>query len=136
MTKRYQILCSVCLIIIMFVSVMRIDNAMDSWSTFTRLSNEVDSLFLTEYSSYEIKPDYLSENPSARLSSTFFKRSQNFSRGYERYEVSVATLDMIFKVVLFSIVMILIATGGAGLSMPFRCLLCYIHRQDGKKRIA
>ena len=144
MAKRYQILFSLCLIVIMSLSTMRIDNTVDALSAFTRLSQEFQISALVENGSYEVnrgyssieKPDYLSENPSARLSSTFYKRSQNFCRNSERHKVSVATLDVIFKVVLFSIVMILIATGGVGLSMPFRCLLYYIHGMDGKKKIA
>ncbi len=144
MAKRLQTIILFCLICLMTVSCVHIDNTSDffmpsttpSSYTATAVDTLSDTIYASRgYSRFE-QQDYLSDNQSARLSTALFKRSQTNFRSHERHELAIAILDIISKVVLFSFIMILCATGGTGLSMPFRCLLSYIHGMDGKKRIA
>ncbi|MBQ9983329.1 MAG: hypothetical protein IJP29_01935 [Lachnospiraceae bacterium] len=81
------------------------------------------------------RQDYLTSSPITRIATTF-KRSQNNYRHYPGQGVLTAILEEVSKIVLFSFIMILFATGKAGLSMSFQCLLYYIQNTDGKKRIA
>lgn len=76
---------------------------------------------------------YMTARPTTRIVSAF-KRFQTNCRYHQ--EAVVAILEDLSKVAVFSFIMILFATGKAGLSMPFQCLLCYIQNTDGKKRIA
>ena len=144
MTKRMQPIFAICLLLVMSLSGLRVDNSMDSLSYSGNPSGYSDTSVLVEAAAYNVndgysrieQQDFLSVNTSTRLSTSMFKRSQIVHRNQEKQEVSIAALEVSYKVVLFSIVMILFAAGGAGLSMPFRCLLYFIHNTDGKKRIA
>ncbi len=144
MAKRLQTIITICMILLMTLSCVHIDNTSNlvvpsaNSSSYMAMEIAVDSETINVsrgYSRYE-QQDYLSANQSARLSTVLFKRSQANHRSHERHELAIAILDVVSKVVLFSFIMILCATGCAGLSMPFRCLLSYIHGMDGKKRIA
>lgn len=144
MKKTYRMIITVLALLVMVVSGIRIDNSSDVFVSDADFSYVSDASSMLKAESYEVNRRYSQiEQPScwnghgsARLSSSLFRRSQTLERSHERYEMSIATLDSIFKVVLFSIIMILFAAGGTGLSVPIRCLLCYIHEVDGKKRIA
>lgn len=144
MKKTYQIIVTVLAIFVMVVSGIHINNMNNVFASSVRLSCISEDLVLIDTGSYEVnkgysrieKLDYWNSQSLTRFSTSLFRRSQALHRGQERQEMSIVTLDITFKVVFLSIVMILFATGGAGLSMPFRCLLCYIHGLDGKKRIA
>lgn len=144
MAKRMQTIILICLAFLMTLSCVHVDNTSNLFapstdpSCYTASAVMADSETINvsrEYSRFE-QQDYLSANQSARLSTALFKRSQANFRSHERHELTIAILDVVSKVVLFSFIMILFAAGGAGLSMPFRCLLSYIHGMDGKKRIA
>lgn len=144
MAKRLQTFIIFCLIVLMSLSCVHIDNTSDLIvdSTMSSSYSEISSMVESEtyqvnrgYSCIE-QQDYWSNNSAARLSTVLFKRSQSSLRHHERYEIVMAILDVVSKVALFSFIMILCATGGTGLSMPFRCLLYYIQDMDGKKKIA
>lgn len=144
MAKRFQTMILFCLIFLMSLSCVHIDNTSDLSPASMSASGYTNASVLVESETYQVnrgysrieQQDYWSNNNSTRLSTSLFKRSQNTYRNNERNEITIAILDVVSKVVLFSFIMILFATGGTGLSMPFRCLLLYIHSMDGKKRIA
>lgn len=143
MAKRFQTMILFCLIFLMSLSCVHIDNTSDLSPASMGASGYTNASVLVESETYQVnrgysrieQQDYWSNNNSTRLSTSLFKRSQNTYRNNERNEITIAILDVVSKVVLFSFIMILFATGGTGLSMPFRCLLLYIHSMDGKKRI-
>lgn len=144
MKKTYQMILTVLALLVMVVSGIHIDNSGDVFVSDADFSYVSDASLMLKAESYEVnrrysqieQPSCWNGHSSARLSSSFFRRSQTLERSHKRHEMSIVTLDSIFRVVLFSIIMILFAAGGTGLSMPIRCLLCYIHGVDGKKRIA
>lgn len=144
MKKRYQIIITVLVLFVMTISGVHINNMNNVFASSTHFSCVLEDSVLIDAGSYEVnkgysrieKQDCWNGHSSTRFSASLFRRSQILHRGHERQEMSISTLDITFKVVFFSIVMILFAAGGTGLSMPFRCLLCYIHGLDGKKRIA
>ena len=144
MKKAYRMILTVLALFVMAVSGINIDNSNDMLVSSADFSCVLDDSLMLEAESYEVNRRYSqieqlncwNGHSSARISTSLIRRSQVLSRGLARQKMSIATLDSIFKVVLFSIIMILFAAGGTGLSMPIRCLLCYIHEVDGKKRIA
>ncbi len=144
MTKRFQTIVLFCLVFLMSLSCVQIDNTNDISPVSAGVSGYTNAFVLVEseiynanrdYSSIE-QQDYWNNNSATRLFTSVFKRSSNTHRNHERKEITIAILGILSKLVLFAFIMILFATGGAGLSMPFRCLLLYIHNMDGKKRIA
>lgn len=144
MAKRLQTIVLFCIIWLMTLSCVHVDNTRDLFMpstcsldyTITVGTVDSETIDVSRGCSRVEQQDYLSANQSARLSTTLFKRSQTNYKSHQRQELTIAILDVVSKVVLFSFIMILCATGCAGLSMPFRCLLSYIHGMDGKKRIA
>lgn len=141
MVKKYQTVVTICLIMLMALSCLRIDNTSNySTTSFTHTISidEVASSILdvnTGCSRIE-QEDYLNTSTSTYLLTSLYRRSLNNYRSYERQEVNVAVLDFVSKIVSFLIAMTLCATGSAGLSTPFRCLLYYIQDMDGKKKVA
>lgn len=144
MAKHSQMILTICLLVVLTISGIQVDNYADTFTCSTELSGSDDASVMVETGNYGInrgyscieQQDYWTVNGSTRVSSLLYKRSQNGVRSHARNNVIVAAFDTCRKAVMFSIVMILFATGSAGLSMPFRCLLYYIHNMDGKKRIA
>lgn len=144
MTKRYQIIITLLAMFVVSISGIHINDSNAMSLSAVHLSCESEDSVMMDAGSYNVNSEYSrinrqkywNTNSFTHLSASFFRRSQTFHKGHERIEVSVVTLDTVFRVFFFSIVMILFATGGAGMSMPFRCLLCYIHGMDGKKKIA
>ena len=144
MVARYKTYIAICLMMLMSLTCLRIDNTSDLFDVSIASLEYSNSVASTEaevisvnreYSSIETQ-DYINANASTRLFTSLYRRSQNHIRNYERNKVTMTVLDMISKVALFSFIMILFAASGTGLSMPFQCLLYYIHNMDGKKRIA
>lgn len=144
MAKRFQAIITFCMILLLALSCVQIDNTSDLFVPSTVSSSYTNMGVMADFETYNVnrgysrieQQDYWSANQSTRLSTTLFKRSQGNSRSYEKNELTITSLDVVSKVVLFSFIMILFAAGGSGLSMPFRCLLYYIQDMDGKKRIA
>lgn len=144
MKKTYRMILTVLALLVMTVSGININNSNDMFVSVADFSCVSDNSLMMDAESYEVnrrysqieQQNYWNGHSSARFSTSLIRRSQVLSRGLARQKMSIATLDSRFKVVLFSIIMILFAAGGTGLSMPIRCLLCYIHGVDGKKRIA
>ncbi len=144
MQKRLRLIVIFCMIVLTTFSCVRIDNTSDVMISSTDSFVYSDGAVMLDSSSYARndgyshihQQDYWCSNHSTRLATTLFKRSQLSCRNYEKNELTYAILDLVSKVVLFSFIMILFATSGTGLSMPFQCLLYYIQDKDGKKRIA
>lgn len=144
MKEKYQIIITVLILFVMTVSGMHMNNMNDVFVSATLFSCVSEDSVLVDAESYEVnkgysrieKQDCWNGHSFTRFATSLFRCTQMLHRSYERQEMPVATLDITFKVVFFSIAMILFAAGGAGLSMPFRCLLYYVHELDGKKRIA
>lgn len=144
MTKRFQTVITFCMIMLMSLSCVQIDNTSDLFISSAISINATNASWMVGSETYNAnrgcsrieQQDYWNHNQSACLSMSLFQRSQGTFRNNGRNEITIAILDIVSKVVLFSFIMILYATGGAGLSMPFRCLLSYIHGMDGKKKIA
>lgn len=144
MKKTYQIIITILMLLVVSVSSVHIDNSGDMLGSLVAFSGVSEDSVIMDTESYEVnrrysqieQQDYWNGNSSTRFSTSLSRRSQILSRSYVKQGMSISVLDIIFKVVLFSIIMILFASGGTGLSMPIRCLLCYIHGLDGKKRIA
>lgn len=134
---------TICLIVLMILSCVRIDNANSMIpssvipSDYEVTSVRTDSEICTTaraYSHIEL-PDYWMDISSNRVI-TLLRRPQGMYRTYERREIAYTVFEVLSKVVLYSFIMILFSTGGIGLSMPIRCLLLYIHSEDGKKKVA
>lgn len=144
MVNRYKAYIAICLMIVMSFVCLRVDNTNDLFTvstTSTEYSNSAVStgvgvLSVNKGYSHIATQDYINANGSTRVSTSLYRRSQNHIRNFERNEVTMTILGGISKVALFSFIMILFAASGTGLSMPFQCLLYYIHNKDGKKKIA
>lgn len=144
MKKKYQISITVLILFVVTVSGIHINNRNDIFVSTTHPFRVSEDSVLIDAGSYEVykgysrieKQDCWNGQGFTCFATSLFRRSQILHRGYERQEMSVTTLDITFKVVFFSIAMFLFVIGGIGLSTPFRCLLCYVHELDGKKRIA
>ncbi len=144
MTKKCKMIMTICLIIMMSLTCMRIDNTSDFFDLSAASLGYTNSVVLTQTDTLDVnrrysrieQQDYLYAQGATRVSTSLSRRSQNHIRSFERNEVIVAVLGILSKVVLFSFFMILFATSGTRLSMPFQCLLYYIHNMDGKKKIA
>lgn len=143
MVKKMQTIITFWIILMLVLSCVQINNAIGvsipstASLNYTNIAVVVDSEKhnLRGYSYIE-QQDFWSSNQSTCLSMSMLKRTYTSFRNHERHEWVLTISDVISKVVLFSFIMFLCATGGAGLSMPFRCLLSYIHGMDGKKKIA
>lgn len=142
--KKIQSVITMLVVVLMFLSCIRIDNTGSIFghtaASFTTdmTSDEIESetLAVNRGCSHIEQQDYLNASNVTSISSSFLRRSQSFFRNHERHELLEVVLDVISKVVMSAMVMLLVAAGGAGLSMPYRCLLYYIQDMDGKKRIA
>lgn len=143
MNERCKTVLAITLMILLALSCFRIDNIGDVFAFPTASLNHENAFVMTTAETFEVnrgysrieQQDYLNATNSTRLSSTLFRRFQNADRSRERHEMSVTILDVVSKVVLFSFIMILFAANHVRLSMPFQCLLYYIHDMDGKKKI-
>ena len=141
MIKRFRTIIIIGLIALMSLSCIQVDNTSDTFNTSTAVIDKFETFVVVDSTTYNVnrgassieQQDYWNNNTSARLSTSFFERSQRVYRSYGKDRFIIAVLDAVSRMALFSIVMILLATGCAGLSMPFRCLLFYIHNKDGKK---
>lgn len=144
MAKRLQTIILFSLIWLMTMSCVHVDNTSNFFVPSTHSIDYTATAVIADSETYSVdrgcsrfeQQDYLSANQATGLAKSLFKRSQANFKSHERQELTIAILDIVSKVVLFSFIMILCAAGGTGLSMPFRCLLSYIHSMDGKKRIA
>lgn len=144
MVKKYQKYIIIWFAILMVLSCVQIDNTSNLFASFALSSDYVGTSVMVDSESYnmnreysQVEPqDYWSNNNSTRVSVSLFKCSQGSYRSHGRSEIMIAILDVVSKVVLYSFIMILFATGATRLSMPFQCLLYYIQSMDGKKRIA
>ncbi len=139
---RSMVIC--CMILLTFFTCFRIDNTsnfvISTTDSFANIHSSVmmDSTTYASNDGYSQiqQQDYWRASHSTRMSTTMFKRSQLSCRNNDKNALVYVVLDIVSKVILFSFIMILFATSGTGLSMPFQCLLFYIQNEDGKKRIA
>ncbi|MBE5940939.1 MAG: hypothetical protein E7264_00220 [Lachnospiraceae bacterium] len=144
MEKRLQSALIMFMIVLTVFTCIRIDNTSDIIVPATESYAHTDMAVMVDSASYAMndgynqiqQQDYWASTPSTRLATTLFKRAQVTYKNYEKNGLTIAVLDLVSKVVLFSFIMILFAASGTGLSMPFRCLLYYIQDKDGKKKIA
>ncbi len=144
MAKRFQMCITVCLLIVLMLSNIQVDNTSDLSSCYAGGFDLQTVSALEERASYGTskgyshieQQDYWNVNAFVYVTANFYKRSQSVCRTYGKQCMTVTTRNICCNAKLFLMTIILFAAGSARISMPFQCLLHYIQNTDGKKRIA